>query len=69
MTGPKTDAQRQADRKARETAAGRVQFKRWVHPDDVPAMHAEAERLERKRLRGLKRANDEAEPETTHDQA
>jgi len=57
MTGPKTDAQRQADRKARETAAGRVQFKRWVHPDDVPAMHAEAERLERKRLRGLKRAN------------
>jgi len=52
-----TPAQRQADRKARETAAGRVQFKRWVHPDDVPAMHAEAERLERKRLRGLKRAN------------
>ena len=53
----KTDAQRQADRKTRETAAGRVQFKRWVHPDDVQAMHAEAERLERKRLRGLKRAN------------
>jgi len=42
-----TPAQRQADRKARETAAGRVQFKRWVHPDDVPALHAEAERLER----------------------
>ena len=52
-----TPAQRQADRKARETAAGRVHYKRWVHPDDVPAMHAEAERLERKRLRGLKRAN------------
>jgi len=53
----KTDAQRQAERKAREAAAGRVQFKRWVHPDDVPAMHAEAERLERKRVRELKRAN------------
>ena len=53
----KTAAQRQADRKARETEAGRVHYKRWVHPDDVPAMHAEAERLERKRLRGLKRAN------------
>jgi len=57
MTGPKTPAERQAERKARETAAGRVQIKRWVHPDDVPALHAEAERLERKRLRGLKRAN------------
>jgi len=53
----KTDAQRQADRKAREIEAGRVHYKRWVNPDDVPAMHAEAERLERKRLRGLKRAN------------
>ena len=60
----KTPAQRQAERKARETAAGRVQFKRWVHPDDVPAMHAEAERLERKRLRGLKRANVEAKAPT-----
>jgi len=58
MTGPKTDAQRQADRKARETAAGRVQFKRWVHPDDVPAMHAEAERRERKRLRTRKPHNE-----------
>jgi hypothetical protein len=57
MTTAKTAAQRQADRKTRETAAGRVLFKHWVHPDDVPAMHAEAERLERKRLRGLKRAN------------
>lgn len=53
----KTPAERQADRKARETAAGRVQFKRWVHPDDVPALHAEAERLERKRLREWKRSN------------
>jgi hypothetical protein len=34
----KTDAQRQADRKARELAAGRVQWKRWVHPDDVLAL-------------------------------
>ena len=60
-----TPAQRQADRKVRETAAGRVQFKRWVHPDDVPALHAEAERLERKRLRGLKRANVRAKRDTT----
>jgi hypothetical protein len=37
MTAAKTPAERQADRKTRETAAGRVQFKRWVHPDDVPA--------------------------------
>lgn len=58
MAEPKTAAERQADRKARETAAGRVQFNRWVHPDDAPAMHAEAERLERKRIRGLKRANE-----------
>ncbi len=49
--GPKTDAQRQADRKARELAAGRVQWKRWVHPDDVPALTEYAEKLARKRQR------------------
>lgn len=48
---PKTPAQRQADRKARELAAGRVQWKRWVHPDDVPALTEYADKLARKRAR------------------
>ena len=47
----KTAAQRQAERKARELAAGRVQWKRWVHPDDVPALAEYAEKLARKRAR------------------
>jgi hypothetical protein len=46
---PKTAAQRQADRKARELAAGKVQWKRWVHPDDVPALAELAERLKKAR--------------------
>ena len=50
----KTDAQRQADRKARELAAGRVQWKRWVHPDDVPALVEFADKLARKRARSEK---------------
>jgi hypothetical protein len=45
----KTAAQRQAERKARELAAGRVQWKRWVHPDDVPVLAECAEKLARKR--------------------
>ena len=40
-----------AERKARELAAGRVQWKRWVHPDDVPALTEYAEKLARKRAR------------------
>ena len=48
---PKTAAQRQAERKARELAAGRVQWKRWVHPDDVPALTEYADKLARKRAR------------------
>jgi hypothetical protein len=47
----KTAAQRQAERKARELAAGRVQWKRWVHPDDVPALTEYADKLARKRAR------------------
>ena len=47
----KTSAQRQADRKARQIAAGLVQFKRWVHPDDVSALTEYAEALARKRVR------------------
>lgn len=54
MTAAKTTAQRQADRKAREVAAGRVQWKRWVHPDDVPALAEYADKLQRKRERQQK---------------
>ena len=49
MTSAKTPAQRQAERKARQLAAGLVQFKRWVHPDDVPELADAAEKLARKR--------------------
>ena len=49
-----TPAKRQADRKARELEAGQVQFKRWVHPDDVPALHEAAEKLARKRARSAR---------------
>lgn len=51
MNAAKTAAQRQAERKAREIAAGRVHFKRWVHVDDAPALHELADKLERKRAR------------------
>ena len=49
MTTAKTAAQRQADRKARELAAGRVHWKRWVHPDDVPALAEYAAKLAKRR--------------------
>ena len=51
VTTAKTAAQRQADRKARELAAGRVQWKRWVHPEDVPALAEFADKLARKRAK------------------
>ena len=47
----KTPAERQAERKARQFAAGLVQFKAWVHPDDVPLLREAAEKLARRRLR------------------
>ena len=50
----KTAAQRQADRKARQLAAGLVQWKRWVHPDDVPALVEYADKLERKRAKAAR---------------
>lgn len=56
MTTAKTAAQRQAERKARELAAGRVQWKRWVHPDDVPALVEFAEKLAKRRERAAKKA-------------
>ena len=45
MTTAKTNAQRQAAHKARRLAAGLVQFNRWVHPDDVPALRDAADKL------------------------
>lgn len=48
---PKTDAQRQAERKARELAAGRVLFKRWAHPDDKAALAEYAEKLAAERAK------------------
>jgi hypothetical protein len=53
----KTPAQRQAERKARELAAGRVQWKRWVHADDVPALAEYAEKLQRKRFKPSKQVS------------
>jgi hypothetical protein len=56
MNAAKTPAQRQSDRKARELAAGRVHWKRWVHPDDVPALTEYADKLARRRERATKKA-------------
>ena len=63
MSPAKTAAQRQAERKARELAAGRVQWKRWVHPDDVPALAEYADKLARKRARAEQKAGAEGQPQ------
>ena len=52
----KTNAERQADLKARRTAAGLLSLKNvWVHPDDVRAMREHAAKLARRRERLAKR--------------
>ena len=56
MTTAKTPAQRQAERKAREEAAGRKLYKRWVHPDDFAALDELAAKLAKLRERAAKRA-------------
>ena len=38
MKAPRTGAQRQAAYKARQQAAGLVQFTAWVHPAFIPAL-------------------------------
>jgi hypothetical protein len=53
MNAAKTAAERQAAMKARRIADGLVHWKRWVHPDDVPHLVALADKLARKRARGL----------------
>ena len=46
-----TPAQRQAAMKARRIADGLVHWKRWVHPDDEPALTEYADKLARKRAK------------------
>jgi hypothetical protein len=45
-----TPAQRQAERKARQLAAGLKMFRRWAHPDDFGALSSAADELERARI-------------------
>lgn len=55
---PKTNAQRQADLKARRKAAGLVSLKNvWVHPDDVPEMREHAAKIARRRERAAQATN------------
>jgi hypothetical protein len=57
MSAAKTSAKRQAELKARRTAAGLVALRNvWVHPDDVPEMREHAAKLARRRERLAKRA-------------
>jgi hypothetical protein len=58
MSPAKTNAERQADLKARRVAAGLVPVTNlWAHPDDVQAIRDHAAKLARRRER-LKRAAD-----------
>ena len=60
MSPAKTNAERQADLKARRVAAGLVSLKNvWVHPYDVPAMREHAAKLARRRGKLAKRAPEE----------
>lgn len=57
MSPARTNAERQADLKARRVAAGRVPVTNlWAHPDDVQAIREHAAKLARKRERNAKRA-------------
>lgn len=54
---PKTNAERQADLKARRIAAGLVPVTNlWAHPEDVEAIRDHAAKLARRRERAAKRA-------------
>jgi hypothetical protein len=57
MSPAKTNAERQADLKARRVAAGLVPVTNlWAHPDDVQPIRDHAAKLGRKRAREAKRA-------------
>lgn len=56
MTTAKTNAQRQAERKAREEAAGNKHYKRWVPPDDFAALDELVAKLAKRRDRAAKKA-------------
>ena len=52
----KTTAQRQAELKTRRIAAGLAPVSNlWVHPDDVAAIRAHAEKLAKRRERAARR--------------
>ena len=55
MSAAKTPAQRQAEHKARQQAAGLVLWKRWVHPGDVPALFEVSVKLAYKRMLAAER--------------
>jgi hypothetical protein len=55
MSSAKTNAERQADLKARRVAAGLVPVTNlWAHPDDVQPIRDHAAKLARKRARESK---------------
>lgn len=57
MSQAKTNAERQADLKARRVAAGLVPVTNlWAHPEDVEAIREHAAKLARRRERAAKRA-------------
>lgn len=58
-----TAAQRQAQRKARQLAAGMRIFQRWAHPDDHGPLSEAADDLERKRAEA---ATLRAKPKSDH---
>ena len=54
MTAAKTNAQRQAELKARRVAAGLVPVTQlWCHPDDVQPIRDHAAKLAKKRAKKL----------------
>jgi hypothetical protein len=56
MSPAKTNAQRQADLKAKRQAAGLVPVTNlWAHPDDVQAIRDHAAKLARRRERQTER--------------
>jgi hypothetical protein len=51
----KTNAERQADRKAREEAAGKKLYKRWVPPEDFAPLDELVAKLAAKRAKASRK--------------